>query len=314
MVVNYSGRVFYMPGEDLFYKMSGSGNDFVAFDRLGRGSGFALPDPTAIRALCRRREGVGADGVLVLIDADDPAIDYQLVYFNADGSRAGLCGNASLCGVRLALELGRGAANEVVFLTDAGMARGRLRGGTPEIDLPAPTESSPDSSWLWDAVGGLEDGDRRLGFVRVGVPHLVILCASADDVDLERRGPPLRRHPSLVDGANVNFVSPWPDGSWRMRTFERGVEAETLACGTGSVATALMLTAWGEAADDEYGTTALPAAASTPGTGRRTGVEVRTSSGRLHRVELRHEGGGIILPSLAGEGRIVYRGELVEPT
>ncbi len=294
-----------------FYKMSGSGNDFVAFDRLGRGSGVALPDPKLIRDLCRRREGVGADGVLVLVDADEPAVDYRLVYYNADGSRAELCGNASLCGVRLALELGRGAAGGVTFLTDAGLMRGRFSGGLPEIDLPVPAALSADSSSLWEAVGGAENGERRLGYVRVGVPHLVILCESAEAVDLERRAPSLRRHPALADGANVNFVSPAPDGGWRMRTFERGVEGETLACGTGSVATALLLREWGQAATGgQESRTTTSATSGSDDTGR-VSVDVRTSSGRLHRVELRGEGGEV-RPSLAGEGRIVYRGELVE--
>ncbi len=294
-----------------FYKMSGSGNDFVAFDRLGGGSAVPLPDSTIIRDLCRRREGVGADGVLVLVDADDPTDDYRLVYYNADGSRAELCGNASLCGVRLALTLGRGATEGVTFLTDAGLMRGRLRGDLPEIDLPVPTELSADRSSLWEAVGGAEEGERRLGYVRVGVPHLVILCASADAVDLARRGPPFRRHPALADGANVNFVSPGRDGSWRMRTFERGVEAETLACGTGSVATALLLAEWGEAPTDEGESWAAVSAVVGSGDARRVSVEVRTSSGKVHRVELRREGGEV-RPSLAGEGRIVYTGELAE--
>lgn len=301
-----------------FYKMSGSGNDFVAFDRLGKGTDAPLPEPTVVRALCRRGEGVGADGVLVLLDAQDA--DYRLVYYNADGSRAELCGNASLCGVRLALELGRGAPSGVSFITDAGLMSGRLADGLPEIDLPTPRELSVDSSMLWGAVGGAERGERRLGYVRVGVPHVVMLCDSAEDVDLTRRGPALRRHPALADGANVNFVSAAADGAWTIRTFERGVEAETLACGTGSVATALLLAGWAESGG------ILPPTPSDVGGGLPDGtaaaesetvaeaptvVSLRTRSGRLHRVSLRYQAGEL-RPSLAGEGRIVYLGELAE--
>lgn len=309
---------------DRFYKMTGSGNDFVAFDRLGEGPDVALPGPELVRALCRRRVGVGADGVLVLTDAADA--DYRLVYYNADGSRAELCGNASLCGVRLALELGRGSADGLTFVTDAGPMHGRMTDGEPELDLTPPRDLAPDLSWLWDTAGGAEQGDQRLGFVRVGVPHLVVLCSAAGEVDVERRGPPLRQHPGLADGANVNFVSRSDDGTWAMRTFERGVEAETLACGTGSVATALLLTSWGEVAGvqptgegqasqaEHGGQAAAPGAArdaAAADSHDAQAVSIRTSSGRLHRVRLRRTGDAIF-PSLAGEGRIVYLGELAE--
>lgn len=301
-----------------FHKVTGSGNDFVAFDRLGEGSGVELPSPAVVRALCSRGQGVGADGVLVLVD--EPGADYRLVYFNADGSRAELCGNASLCGVRLAVELGRAEPSGVSFVTDAGPMRGRITGGLPEIDLTPPRELSADRSELWEAVGGAEAGERRLGYVRVGVPHLVVLCDSADAVELERRGPLLRRHPALADGANVNFVSPGERGTWAMRTFERGVEGETLACGTGSVATALLLTTWAARVDDAAATAARAAsgasavseaAAAAEASPNVPSVTIRTRSGRLHRVSLRGVGGEF-RPSLAGEGRIVYRGELGE--
>lgn len=299
-----------------FYKMTGSGNDFVAFDRMGQGSEVELPDAGTVRALCRRGEGVGADGVLVLVDASEA--DYRLVYYNADGSRAELCGNASLCGVRLAVELGRGAATGVSFLTDAGRMQGRLVDGLPEIDLTAPRELAADGSALWEAIGGAAAGERRIGYVRVGVPHLVVLCDAAEAVDLGLRGPLLRRHPALADGANVDFVSLRKDGSWDMRTFERGVEGETLACGTGSVATALLLTTWSGATDAN--TPAREAGSAPVSSGPSAGpdsadaattVSIRTRSGRLHVVTLRPTDDGF-RASLAGEGRIVYHGELAE--
>jgi diaminopimelate epimerase len=298
-----------------FHKVTGSGNDFVAFDRLGEGSGVALPAPAVVRALCSRGEGIGADGVLVLVD--EPGVDYRLVYFNADGSRAELCGNASLCGVRLAVELGRSDPSAVSFVTDAGLMRGRITDGLPEIDLTPPRDLSADRSELWRAIGGAGTGERRLGYVRVGVPHLVVLCDSAEAAELELRGPLLRRHPALADGANVNFVSSAEDGAWTMRTFERGVEGETLACGTGSVATALLLTTWamtvGAGVADAGSAEGRPNGAAGD-EARDSGVptvRIRTRSGRLHRVSLRG-GAGDYRPSLAGEGRIVYRGELGE--
>ena len=124
----------------------------------------------------------------------------------------------------------------------------------------------------------------------VGVPHVVILCGDVESVDVEGRGRPIRYDPALAAGANVNFVARDGDG-WAMRTYERGVEAETLACGTGSVASAALLTAWGESG------------ASTA---------LRTRSGLTLTVRFRENDRGLVTPSLAGEGRIVFRGELPE--
>jgi len=295
-----------------FYKLSGSGNDFVVFDHRGGGE-VDLPDPATVRRLCRRGEGVGADGLLLL--RDEPGFDYRLIYYNADGSRADLCGNATLCGVRLAVELGEGggpgegkgtdAGTELRFLTDAGAMRGRMRTPTrPEIDLAPVTELIPDRSELWELAGGAAPDEERMGFAVAGVPHLVVLCDDASAVPLTERAPGLRCHPALPHGANVNYVSRGAraaegDGGheWEMRTFERGVEAETLACGTGAVATALLLTRW--------------QVDGASGTGEGTPVRLRTRSGRLLEVSLREEGGELH-PSLSGEARIVYRGELVE--
>lgn len=297
-------------GGGRFHKMSGSGNDFVVFDLLGQGSAPPLPDSATVRRLCRRGEGIGADGVLLLTDA--PGLDYRLVYYNADGSRADLCGNASLCGVRLAVELGYARADDVRFVTDAGLMRGRMEAtGRPEVEMPEASDVSDDRSELWGAVGGVAAGERRLGFARVGVPHLVVLCDRVDTVPLAERAPGLRRHPSLADGANVNYVSRGAAGEWEMRTFERGVEAETLACGTGAVATATLLAAWDELEDG--GPSASPGTTGAPGArpGHAVRVRIRTRSGRILGVSLQ-PAGGAVAPKLSGEARIVYRGELIE--
>ena len=118
-----------------------------------------------------------------------------------------------------------------------------------------------------------ESGDRRIGFAKVGVPHLVILCDDVSVVDVVGRGRPLRHHPTLREGANVNFVSRNRYGRWKIRTYERGVEAETLACGSGSVATAILLTVWKEATGDiELETKSGPSASGAPSPGRRAVV------------------------------------------
>lgn len=298
-----------------FFKLSGSGNDFVAFDEL-EAPGASTEDASwlsveAIRALCRRGQGVGADGAMVLRPAADA--DYRLLYYNADGSRGELCGNASLCSVRLAVELGAARGDLIRFHTDAGLVTGRLVDAEPEIDLAPASELQETRSDL----GATAEDEHRIGFARVGVPHVVVLCDDADLVDVTTRGTRLRHHPALRDGANVNYVSAHGEG-WRIRTFERGVEAETLACGTGSVATAIMLEAWGaeegggiprpgDRASDT-GAAHLPAASVAPD----GVVRLVTSSGLAHRVRLRRASDGRLQPSLGGAARIVYRGELGE--
>jgi diaminopimelate epimerase len=271
-----------------FYKMCGSGNDFVFFDALGVPAG-ELGGEAAIRALCARATGVGADGVVFLEPAtpDEVAVGaaFRMRYHNSDGSRASMCGNAALCTTRLAVELGRVDPAGFTFLSDAGLIRARIRGGRPQIDL------GPVTGLRAEAALGRERGERRIGYARAGVPHLVVEVEDVAGVELDRRGRSLRFDPALAagGGANVNFVAP-ADGGWRMRTYERGVEGETLACGTGAVACAAVLASWGAAERD---------------------VTIVTSSGRPLVVSLPVDGAAG--PSLAGEGRIVFRGELREP-
>ena len=262
-----------------FFKMTGSGNDFIFFDARHEPPG-SLGDADQIRSLCARGTGVGADGV-VFVERSTTA-DFAIQYFNSDGSRAALCGNASLCTVSLAVELGMGDPNGLAFGTDAGVLRARMRGQLPEIDLQPVPAVEPNVAIAREA------GEQHLGFATVGVPHVVVLCDDANDVDLDRRGRRLRWDASFAQGANANFVS--SDGDlWRMRTFERGVEGETLACGTGAVATALLLNSWGLAGDD---------------------VQIVTRSGCAVGVRIRQSSGSSWATSLRGEGRIVYRAQL----
>lgn len=268
-----------------FVKMSGSGNDFVFFDARTDPAG-ALQSAERIGAICARGTGIGADGV-VFLERDSQA-DFGIRYFNADGSLASLCGNASLCSARLAAELGVVRGEGMRFRTGAGILTARMREGLPEIDLPPVSMVEPDTAAIRP-----EGGERRIGFAVAGVPHLVILTDDVELVDVDRRGPALRRHPTLAEGANVNWVSPSARGGWAIRTFERGVEGETLACGTGAVAAAVLLAVWHEA---------------DPSSGP---IELLTRSGRTLGVSLR-QNGGLWLPSLRGEGRIVFRGSLAD--
>jgi diaminopimelate epimerase len=263
-----------------FYKMSGSGNDFVVFEPNAR-TAEDLENEQTIRSLSARGTGVGADGVVFLERAGSG--DVRMRYYNADGSEASLCGNASLCTTRLAVELGLAQAGGFVLHTAAGALRARIRDNLPEVDLDPVTEVRPDASDL-----GRHRGESRLGYARVGVPHVVVEIHEIEKADILGRGPELRNHPSLVDGANVNFVARKSDGGLTYRTFERGVEAETLACGTGAVATAILLSDWGESSRETV---------------------LWTRSGLPLTVTLRRDGDRW-LPSLRGEGRIVFQGEI----
>lgn len=264
-----------------FYKMSGSGNDFVFVDARVEPAG-ELETPEAIQRISARGTGVGADGLVFL--EPSAVATFGIRYFNSDGSLASLCGNATLCSARLAVELGIAPASGFTIETGAGVLAARVVDGQPEIDLAPVTDVRPDAGIPRDP------GEQRMGFGLAGVPHLVILDDDIDQVDVVERGRPLRYHPSLRQGANVNFVSRDDDGCWRIRTYERGVEGETLACGTGAVATAVLMDAWGV----------------SPG-----GIALQTKSGRTLRVRLRREGDAWF-PSLSGEGRVVYEGRFAE--
>jgi diaminopimelate epimerase len=264
-----------------FWKMSGSGNDFVFVDTREEPAG-SLASPEVAGAICSRGTGIGADGVCFLEPSSKALI--RLVYLNADGSRADLCGNATLCTARLARELGMVTDGEFAIETDSGVLGARFRSPNPEIDL------MPITDVRADARIPLQAGEERMGFALAGVPHLVITVKDLEGVDVLGRGRPLRSHPSLEAGANVNFVQPAGDGTFRYRTYERGVEAETLACGTGAVATAVLLTDWG--------------LANGP-------VRLRTRSGKELAVRLSGARASAT-PSLSGEARLVYRGQFGE--
>ena len=272
-----------LPGGRTFYKMSGSGNDFVVVDAT-REPAHQLMEPATVQAICARATGIGADG-LVLLEPSHHA-DFRMTYLNSDGSAADLCGNASLCSTRLASELGMlsGPRKEFRMETAAGILGVRLLDDTPEVDLQPVTEISNSLPLR------LESGEHWIGFALAGVPHIVVRVDDVSTVDVVGRGRPLRHEASLPVGANVNFVSPDGLGGWRIRTFERGVEGETLACGTGAVASAVLLAQLGEA---------------------NSRIALTTRSRRVLSVRLQHSPNGW-LPSLSGEARIVFEGRFGE--
>lgn len=270
--------------ERRFWKMSGSGNDFVVFD-VRKASAEALERPELIQRLCARGTGIGADGVVFVARGERPGASLAMRYYNGDGSRVAFCGNATLCVARLAAELGIARKGEMTIEVDRGVVAARLGPkGEPEIDLPAVTDVSTSVDVL-----DLTIDERRMGFALVGVPHVVVRCGDVESAPVVARGRELRNSSFRSEGANVNFVSGSP-GAWKIRTYERGVESETLACGSGAIASAILLARWGESGDE---------------------TEFTTRSGRVLTVRLRREGDHW-MPTLGGEGRIVFTGELPE--
>src|SRR4249920_4129209 len=280
-----------IPAGRAFYKMSGSGNDFVMVDARTEAPGW-LAEPQTVQSVCARATGVGADGIVFLEPSAVAAV--KLNYLNADGSPADLCGNATLCTTRLAVELGIADPAGFGIETPSGIVRARLVGERPAIDLQPVVD-------VRSSADGIEpqSGERRVGFAMVGVPHIVIRCDDTATVDVVGRGRRLRHHPTMPNGANVNFVARNASGRWRMRTYERGVEAETLACGSGSVATAILLAAWAEAGGS----------ASEGEPARST--ELEPSSGRILSVRLKRRADAW-LPTLSGEARVVFQGMVAE--
>ena len=207
-----------------------------------------------------------------------------MIYYNADGSHAAMCGNAALCSTTLARHLAVGAAEGMDLETDAGTYQSRsLTAVRAELHL-APVEPP-------GAVAGLQlgPGERQAVLSRVGVPHLIVLVDHVDQVALMERGRALRFDPAMApEGANVNFISADGNARWRMRTYERGIEGETLACGTGAVGAACAIQEWGLG---------------------RLPIEIESRSGRILGVRATKGSSGRYEDVwLAGEGRMVFRG------
>ena len=218
--------------EVAFVKMSGSGNDFILIDhRSGGLDGSTLK--AFVAGICRRRFSVGADGV-ILIESSKIA-DFRWQFFNADGSRADMCGNGARCAARYAYRLGLCGA-DLCFETAAGLISAQVNGRRVTVRLTDP------HSLTLNVPISLRDQTIMVSSVNTGVPHAVVTATSVDAVDLPFLGREIRFHPRFApDGTNVNFICREPIGQdIRIRTYERGVEAETLSCGTGAAAGALV--------------------------------------------------------------------------
>jgi diaminopimelate epimerase len=269
-----------------FTKMHGSGNDFVVVDN--REDVIAEDDVAAFaRAICRPHLGLGADGVVLIDDAEGDA-DFRWRYINADGTDGDLCGNGAMCGARFAFDAGIAPA-ECAFETPAGRIRATVHDGGPLV-----TVRVVDARVISEGLALTDDpAITAFDHVMVGVPHVVAMTADAEARDdFDAWGREIRAH-DLVGpaGTNVNLVHRVDETTIRMRTYERGVEAETLACGTGSVASAIVAARRGLV---------------------RQPVTVVTSSGRSIRITWTPTDDGGTDIHMTGEATFVARG-VIEP-
>src|SRR5881398_3204781 len=216
-----------------FTKMNGAGNDFVLIDNR---AGEVHLDRGQIARLCDRHRGIGADGILLLEEAANGA-DFRMRYFNSDGGEAEMCGNGARCFARFANKIA-GAQEKISFETPAGVIAAELTGDLVTLHMTEPTDLRLN---VMLRVG---DENKTVHLVNSGVPHIVIPVQDLDDVDVQREGAAIRYHEMVSPkGANVNFIKKRGARQIAVRTYERGVENETLACGTGVVASALIFDA-----------------------------------------------------------------------
>jgi diaminopimelate epimerase len=215
--------------------MHASGNDFIIIDN--RQSIVSGDLPSFVKKICRQHYGVGADG-LILIEASDKA-DFKWRFYNLDGGEVNMCGNGSRCAARFAYMNGI-AGRELSFETLAGIIRAEIKGETVKVQLTKPYDYRPDISVP------LALKTRKASCINTGVPHVVYFVDDLESVDVIGDGFATRYHDMFKpDGTNANFAKVVDSGRMLIRTYERGVEGETQACGTGAVAAALVAGAEG---------------------------------------------------------------------
>ena len=264
-----------------FWKLEGAGNDFLGLD--GRAGGFKLKRQQ-IADLCDRRRGVGADGVLVVEKPKVRGADFRMRYYNSDGGEAEMCGNGARCFALLARAVSGRKGNELRVQTQAGLVTLQIRGQEVQVSMTEPTKLRLGRKLV---VAG-----RKLAvdFLNTGVPHAVLFVRSVRSIDVAKQGRAIRYHSAFApSGTNVNFVEIGRGNRIHVRTYERGVEGETLACGTGVVAASIL---------------------SNLRRGLRPPIQVATRGGDNVRVGFSMENGHARKVTLQGPARIVYRGVL----
>lgn len=261
-----------------FTKMNGAGNDFVMLDN--RSLQYSL-DKAAIARVCDRHRGVGGDGLIAVEPATDGA-DFKMRYYNADGGEAEMCGNGARCFARFASRVA-GRTASVKFETLAGIIGAELIGENVRLAMSKPHSHA--------APVELDVAGEKLTvhFLNTGVPHAVVFVSDLEGTDIVKLGRALRYHPHFAPkGTNANFIANIPGGI-AIRTYERGVEDETLACGTGVTAAALL---W-----------AAANGASSP-------VSVKVRGGDTMQVGFERDGEGWSNVTLTGPADFTFEGSV----
>ena len=262
--------------------MSGSGNDFIVIDNRSR----IVDDldlSKFIRTVCRRKMSVGADG-MILIEPSEKA-DFSWRFYNSNGSRAEMCGNGARCAARFAYVNGIAGEN-LSFETDAGIVSGQVKADRAKMKMPDPADLRLDYSIE------LANGPVSVSSINTGVPHVVVMRDAIEDVDVFGLGREIRNHAAFAPaGTNVNFICRQGQGHLAIRTYERGVEDETLACGTGSIAGALV--------------SALKFNWTSP-------INLVTRSGESLTIHFSADRGSFSDVYLEGDARIIYTAQLGE--
>lgn len=263
-----------------FYKMSGSGNDFIIIDNRQGIVPEELLDTIIVKA-CRRQMGIGADG-LILIENSDKA-DFRWRFYNSDGSAADMCGNGARCTARFALDTGI-APSPMTWETSVGIVSAVVNGAEAKVNMPKP------HNVRYDYTINVDSEVLPVNSANTGVPHVVLFLQEIDNIEIVSLGRAIRYHNEYAPkGTNVNFAAKEGANAIAVRTYERGVEDETLACGTGSIASALI-------ASHKFQMTSP--------------VAVRTRGGEILNVYFTADGAdGFKDVYLEGKVRIVYKGE-----
>ena len=266
-----------------FTKMQGAGNDFIVIESFDAAISLS---PDQIRQLCHRRFGIGADGLILLAKSPKSDFDAQMIYFNANGSRGEMCGNGVRCLAAAAFDRGFGKNDKLRILTDAGPVKAALlKNDLYEVDMPEPTDFKLKIEL--EIIGK----QLLLHLINTGVPHIVHFCNDIDTINLANLGPAIRYHDAFSpQGVNVNIAQIDTDQTIRIRTYERGVENETLACGTGATATALIAH--------------LLHKIEKP-------VPIEVASGEILTVDFEKSGGQFSNVTLSGPAKTVFHGTFI---
>ena len=263
-----------------FTKMNGAGNDFVLIDNRARK--IRLSRAQIVR-LCDRHRGVGADGVILLVPPASGKADWAWKFYNSDGSTGEMCGNGARCFSRFVQKL-TGVRGGLTFETEAGIITASFQGERVTVGLTQPGDLRLNQQVT------LSVGTKTIHSISTGVPHAVLFVPDTDLAPIQQLGPEIRRHPHFgPKGTNVNFAQRLGPNRIRVRTYERGVEGETLACGTGVTATALI---------------------SARLHGFKSPVKVRVQGGEELEVSFKDKGGEFSDVRLKGPAEFAFEGRI----